>query len=130
MAKAAKKVSQVAAHLAIGFAITYAVSGSVVVGGLAILIEPVINVLLLPLHERLWERLRARATAKATLAIAAEKLSQTGLHMGVAFGVMYGMTGSLALGGLVALLEPICNVLLLPLHDRAWGHASARLGIA
>jgi uncharacterized membrane protein len=40
--------------------------------------------------------------------------------MGVAFAVMYAMTGSLAFGGVAALVEPICNVALLPLHDRLW----------
>lgn len=51
----------------------------------------------------------------------AQKTSQVALHMSVAFGVTYAFTGSLATGGLAAILEPICNVLLLPLHDRLWG---------
>ncbi|MFA7668313.1 MAG: DUF2061 domain-containing protein [Burkholderiaceae bacterium] len=51
----------------------------------------------------------------------AQKTSQVLLHMAVAFGVTYGFTGSLAVGGLAAVVEPICNVLVLPLHDRAWG---------
>lgn len=50
----------------------------------------------------------------------AQKTSQVLLHMTVAFGVTYGFTGSLAVGGLAAVVEPICNVLLLPLHDRVW----------
>ena len=54
------------------------------------------------------------------MVIAAKKTSQVILHMGVAFGVMYVMTGSLAFGGMAAVVEPICNVLLLPLHDRLW----------
>lgn len=52
----------------------------------------------------------------------AQKTSQVLLHMAVAFGVTYGFTGSLAVGGLAAVVEPICNVLLLPLHDRFWKH--------
>jgi uncharacterized membrane protein len=47
-------------------------------------------------------------------------MSQVALHMSVAFGVMYAMTGSVAFGGVAALVEPICNVALLPLHDRVW----------
>ncbi len=50
----------------------------------------------------------------------AQKTSQVLLHMSVAFGVTYAFTGSLATGGLAAVLEPVCNVLLLPLHDRLW----------
>lgn len=129
MVIAAKKTSQVIAHMAIAFAIAYAVTGSVVFGGLAIVIEPVINVLLLPLHERAWAAIRARALNEREpyLRIAAEKLSQTVLHMGVAFTVMYFATGSLAFGGMAAVLEPVCNVLLLPVHDRFWNNLELRL---
>jgi uncharacterized membrane protein len=51
---------------------------------------------------------------------AGQTISQLALHMSVAFGVMYAMTGSVAFGGVAALIEPICNVALLPLHDRVW----------
>lgn len=56
----------------------------------------------------------------------AQKTSQVALHMSVAFGVTYAFTGSVATGGLAAILEPICNVLLLPLHDQLWGKLRAR----
>ncbi|HUG57962.1 MAG TPA: DUF2061 domain-containing protein [Candidimonas sp.] len=50
----------------------------------------------------------------------AQKTSQVMLHMAVAFTVTYVFTGSLATGGVAALVEPICNVVLMPLHDRLW----------
>lgn len=56
----------------------------------------------------------------------AKTTSQIGLHMGVAFGVMYVMTGSVAAGGVAAVLEPICNVMLMPLHDKMWEKIRAR----
>lgn len=129
MVIAAKKTSQVITHMAIAFAIAYAVTGSIVFGGLAIVIEPIINVLLLPLHENAWAAIRARALNEREryLRLAAEKLSQTLLHMGVAFAVMYVATGSLAFGGMAAVLEPVCNVLLLPVHDRFWNNLELRL---
>jgi len=130
MVFAAKKTSQVIAHLAIAFVITYAVTGSMLIGGLALLIEPVINVLLLPIHEKAWSAIRARARDEREryMRIAAEKVSQTALHMIVAFGVMAFATGSLAFGGMAAVLEPICNVILLPIHDRFWEKLELRLG--
>ena len=130
MVVAAKKTSQVIAHLAIAFVITYAVTGSMLIGGLALLIEPVINVLLLPIHEKAWSAIRARARDEREryMRIAAEKVSQTALHMIVAFGVMAFATGSLAFGGMAAVLEPICNVILLPIHDRFWEKLELRLG--
>lgn len=129
MVVAAKKTSQVIAHMAIAFAIAYAVTGSVVFGGLAIFIEPVINVMLLPHHEKAWAAIRARASDERNryLRSAAEKLSQTSFHMAIAFAVMYFATGSLAFGGMAAVLEPVCNVLLLPVHDRFWDKLQVRL---
>lgn len=38
----------------------------------------------------------------------------------MAFGVGYLMTGSLAVGGAVALVEPLCNTVAFHLHEKAW----------
>jgi len=54
------------------------------------------------------------------------KTSQVGVHMTVAFGVTYAFTGSLAVGGVAAIVEPICNVLLMPLHDKLWARVRNR----
>lgn len=129
MFTAAKRISQVGTHMGIAFALAATMSGSVLLGGLAVVIEPVINVILLPFHERAWEAKRHRAaTVRARYwMLALEKLSQTGLHASIAFAVMWAVTGSMALGGLAALVEPICNVIVMPLHDRLWDAARARL---
>jgi uncharacterized membrane protein len=124
---AAKKVSQVATHMAIAFSLMTMVTGSVAFGGLAAILEPIINVALLPLHEGFWHRLRSRSARKATTLLAAEKLSQTLFHFIIAVAVMYWATGSLALGGLVAVLEPVLNVILLPYHDGLWERLEQRL---
>lgn len=58
---------------------------------------------------------------------AAKTTSQIVLHMGVAFAVMYVVTGSAAFGGVAAILEPVCNVVLMPLHDKLWAHIRARV---
>jgi uncharacterized membrane protein len=122
MIAAAKRISQVATHMGIAYALAYAVTGSAVFSGLAVLVEPVINVLLLPFHEAAWAKRRNKAATprSAYLALACEKLSQTAMHAGIAFGVMYVATGSAAMGGIAALLEPVCNVVVLPIHDRFW----------
>ena len=64
------------------------------------------------------------------MVIAAKSMSQVLLHMAVAFGVMYAVTGSLAFGGLAAIIEPVANVVLLPLHDRLWLRIRRRLAAA
>lgn len=58
---------------------------------------------------------------------AAKTTSQITLHMSVAFGITYVFTGSLALGGAAAVLEPICNVILMPLHDKLWDRIRERV---
>lgn len=59
--------------------------------------------------------------------VAAKTTSQILVHMAVAFGVMYVVTGSVAFGGLAALLEPICNVIVMPLHEKLWARIGERL---
>ena len=64
------------------------------------------------------------------MVIAAKGMSQVLLHMAVAFGVMYAVTGSAAFGGLAAIIEPVVNVVLLPLHDKLWLRTRRRLAAA
>ena len=128
---AVRKGSQVITHMAIGFAIAYACTGSMALGGLAVLIEPVLNVLLLPFHERAWaRRVHAASGQRRYLLLSLEKVSQTAMHAGVAFFVLFFATGSVAFGGMAAVLEPICNVVLMPLHDRLWDNAQEVRGAA
>ena len=42
------------------------------------------------------------------------------VHMGVAFGVGYAMTGSLAVGGALAVVEPLVNTVAYFFHEKAW----------
>jgi uncharacterized membrane protein len=58
---------------------------------------------------------------------AAKTTSQIVVHMGVAFATMYVVTGSAAFGGLAAILEPICNVIVMPLHEKLWARIRARI---
>jgi uncharacterized membrane protein len=129
MMTAAKRASQLATHIGIGFLVAATLSGSALLGGLAMLVEPLINVMLLPFHEHAWARRQARATSEGRryALVAGEKISQTALHAIVAFGVMFSVTGSVAYGGIAALVEPLCNVLVMPLHDRLWERLRRRL---
>ena len=126
----ARKGSQVITHFAIGFAIAYAVTGSIALGGLAVLVEPFLNVLLLPFHERAWHgKLQGAVGQQRYLLLTFEKISLSVMHMAVAFGVLYCATGSVAFGGLAAVLEPICNAVLMPLHDRMWDKLEPGFGV-
>lgn len=53
----AKTISFAVLHITVGFAVTYALTGSVMVATGVALIEPVINSVVFFFHERLWQRL-------------------------------------------------------------------------
>lgn len=42
------------------------------------------------------------------------------LHLMVGFGVAYALTGSVAIAGGIALIEPCINAVVFFFHERAW----------
>lgn len=42
------------------------------------------------------------------------------LHFMVAFTIAYLFTGSVLVGGMMALIEPACNTVVFYFHERAW----------
>jgi uncharacterized membrane protein len=52
-------------------------------------------------------------------------LSFLALHLGVGFTVAYLFTGSLALAGGIALVEPLVNAVVFFFHERAWNRAGS-----
>jgi uncharacterized membrane protein len=56
----------------------------------------------------------------------AKTLTFAALHMSVAFSVVYLMTGSIAVGGAVALVEPLCNTVAYFFHEKAWDAVKRR----
>ena len=51
-------------HFCIAFAVTYALTGSVVAGGLVASIEPLCNSVGFYFHEKLWQRIEGRKVAR------------------------------------------------------------------
>jgi uncharacterized membrane protein len=47
-------------------------------------------------------------------------LSFAVVHFVVAFSVGYALTGSLAVGGAIALIEPALNTVAYFFHEKAW----------
>lgn len=50
----------------------------------------------------------------------AKTASFAAVHFTVAFSVGYAMTGSIAVGGALALVEPAVNTVAYHLHERIW----------
>ena len=42
------------------------------------------------------------------------------MHIGIAFTIVYLMTGDFMVGGAVALVEPLCNSVAYFFHERLW----------
>jgi uncharacterized membrane protein len=116
----AKTLSFAAVHMSVAFGVGYAMTGSLAVGGALALVEPLANTVVYFFHDRAWalagrgRSARDDATRTLTFAI---------LHMGVAFAVGYAVTGSVAIGGALALVEPLINTVAYFFHERIWSLA-------
>ncbi|WP_119299762.1 DUF2061 domain-containing protein [Dongia deserti] len=53
-------------------------------------------------------------------------LSFAAVHFTVAFVIGYLLTGSILVGGAMALVEPACNTIAYYFHEKAWAAAAAR----
>lgn len=42
------------------------------------------------------------------------------MHFCIAFSVAYALTGSVTIGGLLAIVEPLCNAVGFFLHEKVW----------
>lgn len=58
----------------------------------------------------------------------AKTLSFGTMHIAVAFTVTWLMTGSLAVGGAVALVEPVVNTVGYFFHEKLWQRRTRRAG--
>ncbi|QYJ78806.1 DUF2061 domain-containing protein [Shewanella acanthi] len=53
-------------------------------------------------------------------------LTFAALHFSVAFSVTYALTGSVLVGGAVALIEPAINTVVFYFHDKVWKQYEAK----
>ena len=57
-------------------------------------------------------------------------LSFAAVHFTVAFTVGYLLTGSVLVGGTMALVEPACNTIAYYFHEKVWARAAVRQPVA
>ena len=101
-------------HVSVAVAVGWALTGSFVLAGLLALIEPAVNTAAYHFFDRAWTR---HAHAGPSLA----KVSSFGaLHLLIAVGVGWALTGSLAVAGTMALVEPAANSVALYFFERWW----------
>lgn len=53
-------------------------------------------------------------------------LSFAAVHFTVAFTIGYLLTGSVLVGGTMALIEPACNTVAYYFHEKVWARALAK----
>ena len=53
-------------------------------------------------------------------------LSFAAVHFTVAFTIGYLLTGSVLVGGTMALIEPACNTVAYYFHEKAWARLAVR----
>ena len=52
-------------------------------------------------------------------------LTYLSIHLTIGFGVAYAMTGSVALAGGIAIIEPCINAIAFFFHEKAWKRVGA-----
>jgi len=53
-------------------------------------------------------------------------MSFAAVHFTVAFSVAYVMSGSLLIGGAIALVEPVINTVAYHFHEQVWNRFKSR----
>jgi uncharacterized membrane protein len=53
-------------------------------------------------------------------------LTFAAMHFSVAFTVAYALTGDVAIGGALALVEPAVNTVAYHLHEKLWSRVRGR----
>ena len=61
-----KTISFAVMHFIVAFAVTYALTGSIVLGGAVALVEPTVNTIGFHIHEKIWQNIEQ---AKITLGV-------------------------------------------------------------
>ncbi len=109
-----KTISYTALHFAIAFTVAYLLTGSVTLGSLIALTEPLVCAFAFYIHDRIWWHFKPYqlASIKAgTFAV---------IHFWVAFSVAYVISGDVLIGSLIAMIEPTLNVVAYYFHERLW----------
>jgi uncharacterized membrane protein len=101
-------------HLTIAISLGYLLTGSFVLAGLIAFIEPALNTVAHFVYDRWWEHRHGTAPSVRKTAIFA------GIHFTNAVVVIWALTGSIAIAGLMALVEPLANAVALYFFDRWW----------
>lgn len=120
-----KTASYYVIHIVVAAAVAYAVTGNWWVAVTLSLLEPSVQAVAYFLHDKAWARaplLRFRTLVKTA--------SYYAVHLVVAAGVAYAVTGDLVAALTLSLLEPTVQMLFFYLHEKIWEKRAQRLARA
>ena len=110
-------------HLAIAVSIGYLFTGSLVLAGLISLIEPALNTAAHAVFDRWWSRRHGEEPALRKTVLFAM------IHFVNAVAVVYAVTGSIAIAGALALIEPLANAVALHAFDGWWAQGKRKTAV-
>ena len=106
-------------HVGVAVAVGWALTGSFVLAGLLALVEPALNTVAYHFFDRGWARHGHGGPSVL-------KVSAFGaLHLLIAVTVGWALTGSLAIAGALAFIEPAANSVALYVFERWWTRRAA-----
>lgn len=110
-----KTASYYAIHIVVAACVGYAVTGSWLAAMTLSLLEPTVQAAAYFVHDKAW--LRAPQMRLRTLVKTASYFT---VHLTVAAGVAYAVTGDLLVALTLSLLEPTVQMIFFYLHEKAW----------
>lgn len=116
-----KTASYYVIHVVVAAAVAYAVTGSWVAALTMSLVEPSVQAVAYFLHDKAWARstlARGRNVVKT--------MTYYGVHLAVAAGVAFAVTGNLWMALTLSLLEPTVQMFFFYLHEKAWDRKTRR----
>lgn len=117
----AKTASYYVIHVVVAAAVAYAVTGNAWAAMTLSLLEPTVQAVAYFLHDKAWARapqMRLRTLVKT--------VSYYGVHLTVAAGVAFAVTGDLLVAMTLSLLEPTVQMFFFFLHEKAWEQKNQR----
>lgn len=110
-----KTASYYVIHVVVAAAVAYAVTGNWIAAMTLSLLEPTVQAVAYFLHDKAWARV-----PMARLRTLWKTLSYYAVHLVVAAGVAYAVTGDLMVALTLSLLEPTVQMVFFYLHEKVW----------
>ena len=110
-----KTASYYAVHIVVAAAVAYAVTGNAVAAITLSLLEPTAQALAYFLHDKAWLKVRVQR-----LRLLVKTVSYYLVHLVVAAGVAYAVTGDLITALTLSLLEPTVQMVFFYFHEKFW----------